>query len=248
MKNRSLWVMAYLALGASTAVQAGEFTLGAGAVAFKSPYKDFKDNSAPMIFAEYEGENFVIGSTGAHYRVMGSDDTPLSLFATLSSVGSGFKAKDSTYFTGMEDRDSSIDLGMTAIYRVGDAGEISASLLHDVSGAYKGFFADVSYSHAFDIAGRASFSPSVGVSILSKDYVDYYYGVRATEATPSRAAYTGKAAMTPYVGYDVVMPISNNWSLFHATQYTWLGDNIKKSPLVERDNSWSTTLGVAYTF
>ncbi len=248
MKNTSLIAATCLLLGSSFVVNAGDFTIGAGGVSFKSPYKGYKDNSDPFIFVEYEGENFSVGSTGAHYRFIGSDETPLSVYATLSSVGSDFKSKDSKYFAGMDDRDISVDMGVTAVYRLGEAGEFSASLLHDVSGAYKGFFADVSYSHAIDVGGMAIFSPTVGVSFLTKDYVDYYYGVRAKEATATRAAYKGDATVAPYVGYNVMVPVTDNWSLFHSANYTWLGSEIEKSPIVERDNTWSTTLGVAYTF
>jgi outer membrane protein len=248
MKNTALFTTTILLLGATLTVNAGDFTVGAGGASFKTPYKGFKDNNGPLLFVEYEGENFSVGSSGAHYRLLGSDDTPLNLYATLTSVGSDFKSKDSTFFAGMKDRDMSIDLGISAVYRVGDAGELSATLLHDVAGAYKGFFADVSYSHAIELGDYAVLTPSAGLSFLSKDYVDYYYGVRANEATTARAAYKGESTVTPYVGYDIMVPVSDQWSLFHSTSYAWLGSEIKNSSIVDRDNAWATTLGVAYTF
>lgn len=248
MNKTTLIATTVMLLGTTLTVNAGDFTVGAGGASFKTPYKGFKDNSGPFFFVEYEGEDFSVGSSGAHYRFLGNDNTPLSLYATLTSVGSDFKSKDSTFFAGMKDRDMSVDLGISAVYRVGDAGELSASLLHDVAGAYKGFFADVSYSHAIELGSFAVLSPSAGLSFLSKDYVDYYYGVRANEATATRAAYKGEATVTPYVGYDVIVPVSDQWNLFHSTSYSWLGSKIKKSSIVDRDNAWATTLGVAYTF
>ena len=234
-------------LGNSVSVQAGEFTLGAGAATFKAPYTGFKDDSAGLLFAEYAGEDLTIGTEGIDYRLLGDDESPWNLSATLTSVGMGFDSGDSAFFTGMADRDTSIDLGVSVDYQLG-SGFIGATLVHDISSTHEGFVAELEYGHPFELANEILFVPTAGISYLSEDYTDYYYGVRAGEATASRAAYKADAAVTTSIGYQLMVPLTENWQLFHSADYTWLGDEISDSTIVNRDNVWSATLGVTYTF
>lgn len=248
MKHTLLPITAAVILSCSAlSASAGDFTIGAGGSVFKSPYKDFKDDSAPLLFVEYQGEDLSVGMEGISYRVLGNDESPLSLYATLASVGEGFDSNDSKFFSGMSDRDMSVDLGMTAVYQIGQ-GAVSGSLLHDVSDTHKGFVADVNYSQGFDIAGQVYLTPKAGIIYMNEDYADYYFGVRDFEATANRAAYKADAAFNPYVGVEVVVPMGENWQLVHSASYVWLGDEIESSSIVERDNAWSATLGLAYTF
>lgn len=231
----------------SSPLLAGEFIVGGGAVSFKSPYKDFKDNNSAYLLAEYEGENFSVGSEGVNYRLLGDDESPFSLYATLDSVGMGFDSSDSTFFSGMAERDSSFDLGLSADYQLADS-VISASVLHDISGAHKGFTADLSYSYLVPLGEHAMFVPMVGVNYLSEEFTDYYFGVRTSEATAGRAAYKADATANTYVGYSLDMPLNESWSINHSASYIWLGDEITDSSLVERDTSWFASLGVEYRF
>ncbi|BBB25904.1 MipA/OmpV family protein [Amphritea japonica] len=248
MKHTLLPITAAVILSCSAlSVAAGEFTIGAGGSVFKSPYKDFKDDSAPLLFVEYQGEDLSVGLDGISYRVMGNDNSPLSLYATLASVGEGFDSGDSTFFSGMSDRDTSVDLGVTAAYQIGE-GAVSGSLLHDVSDTHNGFVADVSYSHGFEIAGKAYLTPAAGIVYMSEDYADYYFGVRDSEATANRAAYKADAAFNPYVGVEMIVPMGESWQLVSNANYIWLGDEVEQSSIVDRDNAWSATLGLAYTF
>lgn len=248
MKNLLLMSAAGITLLVNSAVaEAGEITLGAGVASFETGYKDFKDDNGGFIFAEYSGDNFSIGSHGLGYRLLGDEDSPLNIYANLGSVGDGFDQNDSTHFSGMAERDSSIDLGLIVDYQIGN-GFISGSFMHDVSGAHEGFVADLNYSHSFELGGHALFIPTIGVSYLSEDYVDYYYGVRSSEATASRAAYKGDATFNTHVGYDLVFPLTENWELVQSSQYSWLGEEIEDSSLVDRDNSWSASLAITYRF
>ncbi len=231
----------------SAPLLAGEFTVGGGAASFKSPYKDFKDTSSAYLLGAYEGENFSVGSEGINYRLLGDDEGPFSLYATLVSVGMGFETDDSPFFAGMEERDSSFDLGLSASYQLGDS-VIGASVLHDISGAHEGFTADLNYSYQLPLGETAMFVPTVGVNYLSKEFTDYYFGVRASEATASRAAYKADATANAYVGYSLDMPLNDSWSINHSASYIWLGDEITDSSLVDRDTSWFASLGVAYRF
>ncbi|OMH26588.1 MipA/OmpV family protein [Motiliproteus sp. MSK22-1] len=247
MKNVLLTATAIALISNGMLAQAGDVSLGLGAVTFESPYKDFKDDNAAFLIAEYQGEDFSIGTEGLNYRIIGDDESPINLYATLTSTGSGFDSGDSTFFTGMAERDTSIDLGLSISYQLGN-GTLNAAWLHDISGSHKGFVADFSYSHLLSFGDYAEFSPAVGINYLSKDYSDYYFGVRNNEATANRAAYKADAAVNPYIGYELLVPLDENWQLIHTANYTWLSSEIKDSSIVNRDNTWMMMLGVTYSF
>lgn len=231
---------------ASTAM-AGDFTVVGGVATFETPYKDFKDDTSLYLDARYKEGNFSIDERGINYRLVGSDNTPLNVHATLTSAGNGYDAGDSTVFTGMEERDASLDLGLSADYTLGE-GQVKATLVHDISGAHEGFVADVNYSHNFEFADGLSVVPRAGIAYSSEDYTNYYFGVRQSEATVERAAYTADSAINPYVGYRVSMPLADNWSVVHEAAYVWLDDEIYNSSLTDRDNAWFAAIGIGYTF
>lgn len=229
--------------------QAGEqggFSAAVGGTSFKSEYKGYKDTSGAFVFGQYQGDGWSVGLGGLNYRLLGTDDSPLSISATLTSVNGGFDSGDSDFFKGMSDRDRSIDLGLSAEYQLG-AGQLNASILGDVSSTHKGFVMDLSYSQGFEL-GSVFFEPQVGMEFLSSNYTDYYYGVRSSEATASRAAYNADSAVNPYVGYNVVYPINKSVQLIHNANYTWLSSEIKDSSLVDRNSRWSTSVGINYRF
>ncbi len=226
---------------------AGEFTVGIAAYKMDSPYKDFDDEDGIAPILSYEGEDFSFSGGELGYRIFGDDDSPLNLRLILTFDGSGFDSSDSPVFAGMAERDDSIEFGLNADLEAGP-GIVSATLLHDISGTHKGYVADISYSLPLEISDRFSIEPGAGLQYLSGDYSNYYFGVRSNEATASRSAYTADSAVLPYVGYQVRYALSDSWMLLHDAGYVWLDDEIKNSPLVDKDGVWGTSVGVAYRF
>lgn len=234
-------------LFAASAAMAGDLTVVGGVATFESPYKNFDDDTAVYLDARYKEGDFSIDERGLNYRVLGTDDTPLNIHATLTSAGDGYDTDDSTVFTGMDERDGSLDLGVSADYALGD-GQVKATLVHDITNNHEGFVADVNYSHDFELDYGLTVVPRAGVAYTSEDYTNYYFGVRQSEATGSRAAYNADSALNPYVGYRMTMPLAGSWSLVHEAAYVWLDDEITDSSLVDRDSAWVAALGVGYTF
>lgn len=238
---------AIASLFTASAAMAGDFTVVGGVATFETPYKDFKDDSSLYLDARYKEGNFSIDERGINYRVIGTDNTPLNVHATLTSTGYGYDENDSNFFAGMEERDASLDLGISADYTLVD-GQVKATLVHDVSGAHEGFVADVNYSHNLELSNGLSVVPRAGIAYTSEDYTNYYFGVRQSEVSGSRTAYTADGAINPYVGYRVSMPLADNWSVVHEAAYVWLDDEIDNSSLTDRDNAWFAAVGIGYTF
>jgi len=242
----SLPLLSLLPLAVATQLQAGEFNVGIGAYYSKPVYQDFKDNSGAFPLIEYQGEGWSVGAQGINVDVYNTEQSPLSISLELSSLGQGYSASDSQIFNGMQKRKASVDLGVNVAYQVGQ-GSFNSSLMSDVSSTHKGYVLDINYQHNLPLMG-GMFQPSVGLSAHSDNFNNYYYGVRASEVTGNRAAYQAKSSVNPYIGYQFLYPINDNFNLAHGTSYTVLDSEIKNSPLVDRDNSWSTFVGASYSF
>ncbi len=235
-----------VAVIAAQQAQAGEFTLGAGVYTSKSEYKGFKDESGAMPLIEYQGEGWSIGASGVTVDLYDNEQSPLSVSALLNSAGSGFDDDDSDAFSGMKKRKASIDLGLQLGYEVGP-GAIEASLLADVSSTHKGYVFDMNYSQSMPLMG-GFFQPAAGFEILSEDFTDYYYGVKANEATATRAAYKADTAINPYLAYNFVYPVNDKLKVIHGSSIKKLDSDIKDSSIVDRSTTWNTFIGVGYTF
>lgn len=88
--------------------------------------------------------------------------------------------------------------------------------------------------------------PQVEALYQDDDYIDHYFGVRPSEATPQRPAYAPVGATTWSVGADAVWRIGERWFLKGGLSYQFLPDEIADSPVVDIDRAWSATIGLAY--
>lgn len=79
-------------------------------------------------------------------------------------------------------------------------------------------------------------------------YVDYYYGVRASEVRTGRAAYRGDAGMSTEVGLRGLYKFDRHHSVVLDVGLASLAAEIKKSPLVDRSSVNSVFLGYVYRF
>ena len=75
--------------------------------------------------------------------------------------------------------------------------------------------------------------------------MDYYYGVRATEVRPDRAAYTGRATQQLELGLRSYA-LSQKSMLFVGLSANRLGSAAADSPLVERRYTGSLFAGWFY--
>jgi MipA family protein len=133
----------------------------------------------------------------------------------------------------LEDRDDSADAGISALWR-GSAGEVALEFKADITDTSGGYEADVSYRYPMRFAS-VTITPSIGVTALSKDMANYYYGTLDEEIARGVVEYRPGSATIPHVGIAVVKPFAQQWRLIAGVEYQVLPDEIKDSPLVEQD-------------
>lgn len=223
-------------------------TVGFGVVTFEAPYEGYKDDVAAHLYVQHKSGNFSVDERGLNYRVLGDDQSDFALHLTLTSTGMGYEAGDADVLAGMADRDTSLDIGISADYQLG-MGQLRSTLVQDVIDAHDGYVAGLYYQLPYKVGNGIVFTPAAGVSYASKEYVNYYFGVENSEATAKRSAYSSDSgALNGFIGYRLDLPIKGDWSLIHEAHYAKLGGEISDSSLVDRDSVWTASLAVGYTF
>lgn len=217
--------------------------LGLGVGTERAPYREFhnKTQGLPLIYFENRWVNVLGPSLDVKLPSIG----PVSFTLRARYSGEGYEAKDSPYLAGMSERKASLWTGGTATWRT-DVANVSGELL-SASGKSKGQKFKLQVDRRFQ-HGAFDFTPRLAAHWLDRKYVDYYYGVKSSEATPQRRAYQGDASVNMELGLTMGYAITPRQSMFLDVSTTHFGSGIKNSPLVDRSSTNGVRLGYMYLF
>lgn len=201
-------------------------------------YKGFETRSMLIPFVGYRGERLQVFGPFVTYDLTSSEGW--SLNARLSPRFGSFDEQDSPTFAGMAPRKTSLDVGLGLRYEWQDL-RLSLSAVGDVLGHSKGSESTLSASKVFRY-GPFFFEPSVSLSLQDQSLVDYYYGVRSSEATSQRVAYRADAALNKAIGFSFMTPVLFNGLTRLSLTYNQYDDAIVDSPLVSGNSGISSML------
>lgn len=94
--------------------------------------------------------------------------------------------------------------------------------------------------------GRSFIIPSVELIHRSSDYTNYYFGVSAAEASPTRPEYVAGGALNAALKVRWGYELTKKWLLSGSLGLEYLDSEITSSPIVDKDVLWSARLGIAY--
>lgn len=203
-------------------------------------YKGYNYRFIPLPILGYRGDNFRVLGPFISYDALQFSDIEITLQAAPRFQG--FDDSDSYIFKGMTQRKFSMDAGIGLKYEKNNW-KIGLSSMFDVLKRSKGYEAKTNLSKVFR-TGPVFFEPSISISYLDKNHVDYYYGVKANEINSNTYEYNGKSAINTTIGFSISTPILFGGFTQLAIDYTWYDSSITDSPLVE-DN---TNLGARILF
>ena len=223
--------------------QKNEFGIGLAVISQNAGYDiGVESNVVPAILINYG--NFSLLGPEAKYNLHRSDNLTFDFTGSLRL--DGYSEDDDKFFTGMKDRDLTIDLGFALEYELGPV-DIGFSMAADVLGKHEGHQAALTFGHNFNF-DSAQLTPFIGVEYQSEDLVDYYYGVRQEEATASRAFYQADAATQAVAGLRGMWWSGQHHRVIFRLEYSTLDNSIKDSPLVDSSASYEFIIGYAYVF
>lgn len=225
-------------------VEAGDLGVGITGIWYQPPLKDAKNENVVWPFLYYEGERFSVDFQRISYRLISDNNFDITALGQLRLQG--YQPDDSGALAGMEAREPTIEAGVSASY-LDKSGALSVVAVTDVGDVYNGQEVDLFYSF-FIFSRHWLFEPSFGVRWLSADLVDYYYGVRISEARPGRPAYQGQSTLNMFTNLSLTYSLTPRWYVFGDANYTYLGSNIRQNSIIERNYEVTAILGLIYIF
>ncbi|MBZ8138946.1 structural protein MipA [Rubrivivax gelatinosus] len=159
----------------------------------------------------------------------------------------GYEAKDAPILAGMAERKDGLWAGAKAEWET-EFVSISAQWTADASGHSKGRRFGLGLEKEWHLGEHTMLVPYVTAQWLDKKYVDYYYGVRAAEATAGRASHVGKSGLNVDIGLRAMYQFDEHHSMLLDVGITRLAKQIKASPLVDRSSTNQVILGYMYSF
>lgn len=216
------------------------WSLGIGVAARGTLYAGEKGQKYVIPFVSYQGKHFYWEGGAAGVHLINRENFTLNAF--VAARGDGLDAGDygraELAARGinrdlLEDRDFGADAGAAVVWR-GKAGELELDARGDITNTSDGYQLSVDYRYPF-AAGPVMLTPSVGVSALSAELADYYYGTLPKEVARGVVDYRPGKVTVPHIGIAAMMPLGERWTLISGLQLDMLPDDILDSPLVDED-------------
>lgn len=223
------------------AASSSHWGLGIGVAMEGLPYKGFSSRVTPVPYVFYDNRWIsFIGNTFDLKAWQGNGFT-FSL-RTKFSLFDGYTHSDASIFRGMANRNGALWYGPHVGWHYGEF-SISTEYLTSTRGQQ----GELSLERGFDF-GSWHIAPHVGFHYMNRKYVDYYYGVRANEATSTRPVYDGKSSVNVTAGVSATWHLDARQSIRGDVGVTQFGSGITDSPLVGRKTAPSILVGYIYRF
>lgn len=247
---------AVLAVSSPAFAQAGEdpsttsWSLGIGAISRQKPYAGIdRDN---MVLPVLQFENRYVNISGPQIGIklpsLNISDSQRFNFNIVGRYdGSGYKAKDAPIFSGMSERKGGFLAGAEVEWN-NDLVDVKAAWLADASGNSKGQLFSLGLERTWKFGQHFMLSPRIEATWHDKKYVDYYFGVRDSEARQGRPTYSGKGGASAELGVRGIYLFDQRHSVFLDVSVSSLAKGVKDSPLVDRSTENRVLLGYAYRF
>ncbi len=144
-------------------------------------------------------------------------------------------------------RENSVEGGIEYVGQWGKY-DFRTRVLHDLLSNHGGIIA--SFEVARPIFTRHVFIlPTLGVTYISNDATDYYFGVENFESTPQRPEYHPGSAMMATLSVYLERPLSESWSVVGFAGYSVFDSAITDSPIVQpRKDAYNIGFGVLWSF
>lgn len=228
--------------------------VGMAVVSAQKAYKgtDRETRALPMLsyenqYVKLSGPNLELKLPGLVLPQFGdSQRLNFSVVTKLFGPG-GYEASDSPALAGMAERKSSIWAGAKMEWE-NDLADVKLELLGDASGNSKGQRVVLGLERKWKLNPSIMLVPQVGVEWVDEKYVDYYYGVRASEAMAGRAAYVGKGTVNADISLAGIYRFDKHHSMMLNVGVKALGKEIKDSPIVDSSTENRVMLGYTYRF
>lgn len=245
MKKR----FAALAVAACCAAPAYAFegTVGLGAHVFDYGYRATDAKTYPVPAISVETEHFYLKGLEAGAYVLKTDRQRLSVGISYMPLSFDANDSDDRRMKRLDDRDASVFANVGYSLDTG-FGMLNVQLGGDISGKSDGFMGDVNFMKRFAF-GEFGITPQIGAIWTSDKFNQYYYGISAAEAKKSGLdRYDPERGVSPYVRLMADWQVTDRISLYAESSLRVYSNEIKDSPMIDKDYAYGFGCGVSYRF
>ena len=226
-----------------------KLTIGLGPYIQTQPYKNVDNILLPSPVIFYDDGLFYIRWSRAGMYFLGDkqDDYMWGFSITAQPRTYSFKASNSTALTGLDERETTWEGGL-AFSATYDKAYIEIMALYDLLGRYDSWMIKTEIGYDIKLSSF-SFYPSVIIGYQSDEFVNYYYGISAQEATISAYnEYSAKAGFQFGIQTYIKYPFTDELSALVNIRADKIPDNAAKSPIISTDYIYSGLVSLIYTF
>ena len=189
-----------------------------------------------------EGERWFIDTSApqAGVSVWKTQTIKLDLLAQLRS---GFEPDGDPLLVGLDDRRTAAEAGVRAQWsQAGYTAQLGSYT--GVGSSTEGQAASLGLSYEF-VRGPWSFIPALEWRWEDRALVNHQYGINTAQARAKRPVYAGKATVSGGPGLTIAYE-EDAWFVFGSLSYVRVGDGIRRSPIVGRDDVFVVGMGVGW--
>ena len=216
---------------------------GGAVVAERSPYVGGGTRYDYLPVNVYAGEHLYLHSDRLGLKLDLDGARRLDAFLAHRHEGTPLERPPDA-LAGMALREQGTDLGIGFRQRTA-WGTFGAELLKNVDDASDGAELRLRWQDELR-RGRTRLWPQVMLAWRDRKLNDYYYGVRADEATASRPAYAAGSGFNLQIGLYASYALSAHWHLLAGLAATRWADSVRDSPIASGGVQGAATLGLLY--
>lgn len=225
-------------------------TVGLGPYIQTQPYKGVESTiiPSPVIFFEYSLFYVRWSQFGLYFLGEEQEDYAWAFSLSAQPRPYGYESSDSSYLEGMDKRENTFEGGLAFSAKYKES-YIEIMLLTDMLARNDSWILKTEIGDRYRV-GDFSFYPSAILIYQSQKFVEYYYGVKASEENLSlgRYAYTPKGGFSLGLQTYIRYPITKNWALLSNVRCDKISNDAAKSPLTNQDYIYSGLVSLIYTF
>lgn len=226
--------------------------LGLAAVVSDSAYAGEGSRVVPIPLVTYQSDRFYFRGITAGWTLLDLDGFTMSAIAKLrldgfevDDLGREELARNGVDYRLLEDRDIALDAGLGMKWS-SRAGELDVELRADVTDTSGGQEISVQYGYPLRF-GRSMLTPNIGVTWLSDDNANYYYGTLDDEVARGVIDYKPGSVTVPHIGVSFFRPLGAHWSVVANVKYSSLPDEIRQSPFVEPGTDGTASMFIGFS-
>ena len=224
-------------------------TLGLGAYTQSQPYKGASNLILPSPVIFFDNALFYArwSRFGVYFLGEKKEDYAWGFSLTLQPRTLGYKASDSSFLKGMDERKSTFEGGLAFSASYQKTSYIEVMLLADMMKTYNSWVLRTEIGHTYK-AGNFTFYPSLILLYQPSKFVDYYYGVKNSEATATRPQYSPGSGWEYGAQTYIKYPFTKKLSALINIRYDILPKSAQDSPLTDKNYIYSGLASLIYTF